>query len=334
MWRWLLLAGLLLNGLCCSVGLAADDAGDSAGAHLGKKILWVDSYHAEYEWSAGLERGLLDALEGSGVELKIVHMDTKRHYGEGFYRQAALKAKKIIEAFQPDLVIASDDNAQRYLVVPYLRETKLPVVFCGLNADPADYGYPRSNVTGMIEDDKAEGLIMHLRRFAGGRRAGILGGDAPTMRIAAGNYNRQFFNGRLQYYLVRNFAEFKAAFLRAQQDVDMLLVHNNAGIADWDAAEAEAFVVANVRIPTGSALPWMKSYNLFTIAKVPEEQGEYSGAVALRILGGEKPADLPVVSNRLAHLVVNLKIAKATGIVLPVSVLQTAEVIGQEALRD
>jgi ABC-type uncharacterized transport system substrate-binding protein len=51
----------------------------------------------------------------------------------------------------------------------------------------------------------------------------------------------------------------------------------------------------------------------------------------LRILGGARPADLPVTRNRLAHLVINLKMAKPAGIVLPVSLLQTAEIIGKEA---
>ena len=325
---------MLLAGFGATAAFATGSVGDYATAFYGKKILWVDSYHPEYEWSAGIERGLRDVLAGSGVELQIVHMETKRNSGEDFYRKAGLKAKKIIEAFRPDVVIASDDNAQRFLVVPYLKDTELPVVFCGVNGDLAEYGFPCSNVTGMIENEMAEGLIMHLQRYAGGQRVGILGGDAPTMRMIADKYNRQFFNGRLQYYLVRTLAEFKEAFLRAQQEVDMLMIRNNAGIADWDDAEAEAFVAAHVRIPTGSALPWMKSYSLFTIAKVPEEHGEYTGAVALRILGGEKPADLPVVGDRMAHLMVNLKIAKATGIVLPVSLLKTAEVIGQEIFEE
>lgn len=331
MLRWLLGAGLLLNGLCCGVGLAADAAGDSAGAYRGKKILWVDSYHAEYEWSSGIERAIREALQGSGVELKIFHMDTKRHLGEDFHRQAGRRAWAIIKEYRPDVVIASDDNAQRFLVVPYLKGSALPVVFCGVNQDLALYGYPCRNVTGMIEDEMAEGLVMHLRRLAKGDRAGIIGGDVHTMRVVAERYSKQFFGGQLRYYMVRSFAEFKEAFLRAQQEVDMLLFRNNSGITGWDAAKAEAFVAAHTAVPTGSVLPWMQPYNLLTIAKVAGEQGEYAATTALRILDGARPGDLPVVRNRLAHLVVNLKMAKAAGIVLPVSLLQTAEVIGKEA---
>jgi len=328
---------LLLVGLFSAYGATAfAKDGDSEKTHSwgGKKILWVDSYHAGYEWSSGIEKGLRHALYGSGVELKIFHMDTKRHLEEDFHRRAGRRARKVIEEFRPDVVIASDDNAQRFLVVPYLKDTALPVIFCGVNEDLVNYGYPCHNVTGMIEDEMAEGLVIHLRRLAKGDRAGFIGADVHTMRIVADQYNKHFFGGQLRYYLVRSFAEFKEAFLRAQQEVDMLLFRNISGITGWDAAEAEAFVAAHTAVPTGSVLPWMQPYNLLTIAKVPEEQGEYAATTALRILAGACPADLPVVRNRLAHLVVNLKMAKAAGLVLPVSLLQTAEVVGQEVYKE
>jgi hypothetical protein len=322
---------LLLLMFCSAPAFAAGGGEGQTGRWQDKKILWVDSYHSDYEWSNGIEKAIREALQGSGVELKIVHMDTKRHLEEDFHRQVGRRAWKIIQEYRPDVVIASDDNAQRFLVVPYLKGSDLPVVFIGVNQDLALYGYPCSNVTGMIEDEMAEELVKHLRANAKGPRAGIMGSDVHTMQIVAAQYNKQLFDGQLRYYLVDSFAEFKSAFLRAQQEVDLLLFRNYSGISDWNAAEAEAFVNAHVRIPTGSVLPWMQPFNLFTIAKVPEEHGKYAAATALRILGGVLPADLPVVRNRLAHLVINLKMAKPAGIVLPVSLLQTAEIIGREA---
>jgi len=328
-----LLLVMFLTGIA-TTAMAEDSAKDLKSPYRGKRILWVDSYNSDYEWSSGIEKGLRVAFYGTGVELKIFHMDTKRHLEEDFHRQAGQRARKIIEEFRPDVVIASDDNAQRYLVVPYLKDTDLPVIFCGVNEDLATYGYPCRNVTGMIEDEMAEGLVMHLRRLAKGDRAGFIGVDMHTMRIVADQYNKRFFDGQLRYYLVRTFAEFKEAFLQAQQEVDMLLFRNHFGITGWDAAKAEAFVAAHTTVPTGSVLPWMQPFNLLTIAKVPEEQGEYAATTALRILAGARPADLPVVRNQLAHLVINLKMAKAADLVLPVSLLQTAEVIGKEVYKE
>lgn len=329
--RWLAGSCLLCLWIMLLVGAPAAGAGDRPAVFPGKKILWVDSYSSDYEWSRGIESALRAALQDSGVELQVFHMDTKRQRGEDGHRQAGRRAWELIRKYRPDVVIASDDNAQRFLVVPYLKDSAVPVVFIGVNEKLEVYGYPCRNVTGMVEHEMAEELIKHLRAYAKGPRAGVMGADVHTMQVVAAQYDKEFFDGRLRCYLVSSFAEFKAAFLRAQQEVDFLLFRNYSGITDWNPAEAEAFVNSHVRIPTGSVLPWMQSFNLFTIAKVPEEHGKYAAATALRILGGARPAELPVVSNRLAHLVINLKMAKPAGIVLPVNLLRTAEVIGREA---
>jgi ABC-type uncharacterized transport system substrate-binding protein len=333
MLRWLLLAGLLLNGLCCGVGLAADEAGDPAGAYRGKKILWVDSYHPGYPWTDGVGRGIEQGLAGSGVQLKVWHMDTKRNRSEVYGRHAGRLAETVILEFDPDLVIASDDNAQKYLVVPHLKGRDLPVVFCGVNRDLVEYGYPCRNLTGVREVVFVRGLCKQMRSFAGGNRIGLLHGDTETDRIVTEKYQK-LLGPSVKAYQVSDFAEYQQVFLRAQQEVDLLLLSNYVGIDGWEDEAAETFLAEQTRIPTGSVNSWMKKFVIFTFANYPEEQGELAALAALRILAGEQPENIPVAQNDEAHVTVNLKMAEVAGIVLPVSRLQTAEVIGQEALQD
>lgn len=117
-----------------------------------KKILYVDSYHAAYPWSAGITEGIKNVIdEHDDIELKIIQMDTKRHSDDEFKKTAAQKVKDLIESLQPDVVIASDDNASKYLIVPYYKGSKLPFVFCGVNGDAEVYGFPYRNITGIVE---------------------------------------------------------------------------------------------------------------------------------------------------------------------------------------
>ena len=324
---------LLLGWLCCGPALAVTDDGQAPGRYRGKRILWIDSYHAGYEWTDGIGRGIQKVLADSGVELKIWRMDTKRNKSEAFGHQAGLRAKAVVEKFRPDVLIASDDNAQQYLVVPFLKDTDLPVVFCGVNGDPGQYGYPSRNVTGMVEVDLVQNLAQQLRRFARGDRIGVLASDTETVRAILNTGSGRRFGGRLKVYLVHTFEEYRQAFLQAQQEVDMLHLANNAGIEGWDDAAAEAFLTAKTVVPTGTINTWMAPFVMFTLAKQPEEQGEYAARTALKILDGARPGDLPLTSNQRAQLTVNLKMAKAAGIVLPVSLLQTAEIIGKEAFQ-
>ena len=46
--------------------------------------------------------------------------------------------------------------------------------------------------------------------------------------------------------------EYKAAFLQAQEEVDILFLGNNAGIDEWDEAEMISFVLDNSQIPSGT----------------------------------------------------------------------------------
>ncbi len=327
--RWVLFAAIIL----CSFYAAEAAEGPVVDSHYGKKVLWINSYHEGYTWVDGISRGIRKGFFGSGVELKVWHMDTLRNGSEVYGQQAGALARKVVEEYHPDVVIASDDNAQRFLVVPYLMGSNLPLVFCGVNRDPREYGYPAPNVTGMHEIDFVVDLVKQMRPFAGGDRIGMIACQRETDQIIADDYNHQFFGERLKVYLVKTFDEFKDAFLRAQQEVDILCLPNNAGIEGWQNEVAETFMTEHIRIPTGGLNPWMTPYVIFILAKIPEEQGAYAAATALRILAGTRPEDIPIVQNREAQLIVNLKMAQAAGIILPVSLLQTAEVIGQEALQ-
>lgn len=322
----------LLLMSCTSPNTSEPEANTSSteqAEYAGKRILWVDSYHEEYAWSAGIEDGVQSGLENSGVDLKIVRMDTKRNSSEEFGQQAALDTKAEIEAFNPDVVIACDDNAQKYLVVPYLKDSELPVVFCGVNWDASPYGYPASNVTGMVEIDLVTQMIDLLEPYAEGNRIAYLTGDSNTERKVFGTYNDRFLNGQLQEAFVTDFDGFKSEYLRLQDEVDMLYFGNNAGITGWDDAAAETFILENAKIPSGSSSDWMSPYVLLIVGKSAAEQGEWAAEAALSILDGTPVSDIPLVENKESSLILNLNLADKLGVVFTPSMLRYAEVYGE-----
>ena len=293
-----------------------------AGAQ--RKILYVDSYDESYAWSAGITRGIQKVLAGRAeVELQILRMDTKKNPADDFKKAAALKVKDFIESWHPDLVIASDDNASKYLIAPYFKGSHLPFVFCGVNWDVTDYGFPAPNVTGMLEVQLIDQILKVLGQYAAGPRVAFLKGDDFSARKEA-----EFFEKRFEISLgkrfVTNFAGWKQEYLALQQQADMLLLGNNASIKGWNAAEAESFILANTRIPTGNWDAWMAPFCLVTFANSPEEQGEWAASTALNILSGTSPADIPIATNKQAKIFLNMKLARILGIKFPIDLLERA----------
>jgi ABC-type uncharacterized transport system substrate-binding protein len=101
---------------------------------------------------------------------------------------------------------------------------------------------------------------------------------------------------------------------------------NNAGADRWDEAEMEKFVLENAQIPSGSINSWMAPYSLVTLAKSPEEQGEWSAKAALRILDGTPVSSIAITENKKGKLILNLALARKMGVVFAPSMLKNAEV--------
>jgi ABC-type uncharacterized transport system substrate-binding protein len=317
--KWLVafLSGCLGIVLCTNIW-AAD--------HTGQKVLFVDSYHEGYAWSDGIEAGIRRTLEGKGVSIKIIHMDTKRHADEASKIEAAKKAKSEIETLKPDVVIAADDNASKYLVAEYYKNASLPFVFCGVNWDAAVYGYPYSNATGMVEVTPIPQLVEQLQKVAKGDRIGFLGPDILTAHKEIENYQKVFGMNPVAYF-AKDYEDWKKGFLEIQDKVDIILIDSDGGLYKDNEADMRTFVETNTKKPTGSCYDFMANYAVLTFAKSAEEQGDWAANAALQILDGTPPKDIPITQNKEGSLIVNARIASASATQLPFEVVGSADKI-------
>ncbi|MBU2028611.1 ABC transporter substrate-binding protein [Patescibacteria group bacterium] len=299
----------------------------TAGKYADKKVLYIDSYHEGYAWSDGVTRGVRSVIDPSGAQFKIMRMDTKQNPEENFKKEAALKIKAEIESFQPDVLIVSDDNAFSYIVKEYYRDAGLPVVFSGLNWDAGVYGAPYKNTTGMVEVSLTNQIIDQLKVFTKGSRLGYISANNETERKNLLYYGSLLGIKFDKSYFVNNFAEWKQKFKILQGEVDLVIFENNAGIADWNDVEAQAFALAETKVPVGTTNDWIMNCALLGITKIPEEQGEWSAEAALKILSGATPESIPLVKNKKGNLMVNLKMAEKLGVIFAPSVLKNSQII-------
>jgi ABC-type uncharacterized transport system substrate-binding protein len=301
-------ASLFLS--CLSVPLTA-----SSGAG---KCLYVSSYHRGYAWSDGVEQGLRKVLTGH-CEIRQIDMDTKRNKSAEFKQSAAVAVKREIETWQPDVVIVSDDNAAKYVVQQYYRDAATPFVFSGVNWTVKEYGFPYSNVTGIIEVAPLEAMLTHAIKYSGGaRKAVYLGADTLTEkknleRVAEASKKLGI---ELEGILVSNASEWKTQYQEAQ-DADFVVMGSYSGIGDWDETELAVFAVEHARKLTVTSHEWMMPFSTVGFTKIPQEHGEWAAQSAIEILKGKSPREIPIVANRDWDLWLNAAHLESTQIKLP-----------------
>nr|MBF0220992.1 hypothetical protein [Desulfobulbaceae bacterium] len=301
-----------------------------------KKILYVNSYHEGYIWSDTIEKGLLKALNvktnpdgtfdgsHSGISVQFFRMDTKLNTSENFKKSAALSAKNLIDTWKPDIVLTSDDNAAKYLIAPYYKNSSIPFVFCGLNWDASLYGFPRENITGMVEINPVLETIDILRQYANGDRLGYIGAkvlsEEKELQYLQEVLNIKFAGGAL----VINFDQWKKEYVKLQNTVDMLVWLTPMGIVGWDDKLADQFILENTKIPSAGTGDNNIRFALLGKVKLAEEQGWWLGKTALRVLEGISPEAIPIATNSQSKIFLNMQLANKMGIVFPMDLLQQA----------
>ncbi|MDQ6953954.1 MAG: ABC transporter substrate binding protein, partial [Mariprofundaceae bacterium] len=295
----------------------------SAYASSTKRCLYINSYHVGYAWSDKIESAVKTVLSGH-CELTVFRMDSKRNTSPVFIQQKALEAKALIETFKPDVVIASDDNASKYLIAPYYKDADMPFVFCGINWTAKPYAYPYANATGMIEVSAIKTLLIKSRDIIGGvKTVAFIGAkgirtDEKEFEWMAKVYAREGVVVRALY--AADMVEWEQAYLTAQ-DSDLIVLNNYAGIKKWDKQRAVKFATQHAGKLTVSTYDFMTPYTMLAMTKVAEEQGEWAAKVAIRILQGKSVASIPVVANRRFNVFVNFPILNQTDIHLPEAIL-------------
>ncbi|MCK5544265.1 MAG: hypothetical protein KAI35_03545 [Desulfobulbaceae bacterium] len=321
------------------LGPAAPFAGDVSLKD--KKVLVVMSYHPEYAWQQEIRKGIKSVL--SGARIKYFNMDTKRDFAGGPAR--AKEAFALYQQFQPDVVIAADDNAQSMFVVPYLKDkAKTPVIFCGVNYDAATYGYPATNVTGVIEKSHwMEGLNFLQTIVPEIQTISVLYDDTPSNRsnIARIKQEMEEYPVRIvEFVTVNSMTELKKIIPALGKKADAILMLALPGIRDIngkplkEGSDAHPIASRLCNKPTLGGSMWhVKNGILCAVAKTGQEQGDLAARMAFDILNGKSIQDIPITWNKNGRRMINMTTARKLGIKLNPSVITATEIVFSDQRR-
>lgn len=276
------------------------------------RLFYVNSYHQGYGSSDDIMEGIQNVLRDRDVVYKTFFMDSKRNGTLSALEIKAQEALSEIAQFRPDVLLVSDDNAVKHLVVPHFNHTDLPVVFCGVNWSAEQY-HLGSNVTGMLEVLPLKACINAVRS-----QYRKIGNITVLSENSLSEQNNKIILDTLfdklglkaQYKLVDDFETWKLKFKEANQNSDMIYVPTNGAINNWKNMEAQTFVAENIQKPVVTCDDFMMPYAVFGQTKVAKEQGEWAANTALRILAGELPENIPYAKNQESKIWLNEGLAE------------------------
>lgn len=307
---------------CCLICLGTF----TPSAYSASKCLYISSYHIGYAWSDAVEQGMRKKLDGH-CEIRQFNMDTKRNKDTNYIQMKAATVRRQIDDWQPDVVITSDDNAAKYVIQKFFKDAKTPFVFCGVNWTVQEYGFPYSNVTGIVEVAPLKVMLSNALKYSNNARQAVyIGANTLTekknlkrLQIAS-----QKLGIELEGVLVSNASDWKEAYEEAQLS-GFIVLGSHSGINDWENDQIKEFAISKAKRLVVTNHEWMMPYSSIGFTKIPQEQGDWAAQAAIEILNGTSPADIPIVANRQWDLWVNNSQLKQTGIKLPRKLLSKAK---------
>lgn len=186
----------LVPGCCLAVALLLACLAQAATPHADsrpsarKQILLLNSYHQNFSWSESIFRGLTDVLRPNetGIILHVENMDTKRvEFNEHSVQQLRDVFGHKYGGMTLDLIMVTDNNAFDFMRRHHQALFPgVPVVFCGINFFTPDMIADQPLFTGVAETLDIRGTLWWaLNHHPGTASVHLISDSTPSGRAVA-----------------------------------------------------------------------------------------------------------------------------------------------------
>lgn len=214
-------------------------------------------------------------------------------------------------------------------------KSQTPQVFIAVS-DPIKAGVvtsmenPDHNATGTSNPIPVEGIIELSKDLTPGIETfGILYNTSEVNSVSTVNKAKEYMNDqgyKIIEAVVTNSSEVKQAVEGLARDVSAIFVPNDSIIQNAMPTVVET--AKAVKIPVyGSSVVMVESGALATLAVSDKEIGATSADMAIEILEGKKPADIPAINVEASDTVINKRTAEAIEIQLSDDITERATIL-------
>jgi hypothetical protein len=293
------------------------------------RIMVLHSATENSSWAEQVDAGMREALSRNRrpltVEWHYLGVDAPTRSPQN--REAEAGAFRALKRFNPDLLIAVDDEANSLVARDYVGRARPRILYVSLNRPPADFGYADAlNVSGIAEQLPLAAVRDVMRDLFPGRTPtlAILGVDNETGRAEMAqarsfNWESVVVGESTLVSTAEQWRDFVAS-----DTSDILLVLGTHDLPDANgriatAAEINRWTQENSSsLPIGTQVNFVEDGGGLSFAPPPDDSGAKAIELALDWLDGRDTpgAPAPVVSDHFEVAVRPSKLLER-GVVLP-----------------
>jgi putative tryptophan/tyrosine transport system substrate-binding protein len=296
-----------------------------------QKIGWLKIQDKTH--TPGQLKSFLTGLQALGqVEGHTFSLETRYADGDGGKLQSL--AEDLLRVGVNVIVATSQPS----LDAAYLVTRSVPIVSRMID-DPERTGkaqslaHPGGNVTGvytLVEDMSTKRLELLHQTMPSARKVGALltlSRGATSRWLEETRHAAQAMGLEIHVMDVNSGNDLEPAFDRASRaGVEALLVLRNPTVVTFDRRVAE--LASMFRMPSiFDARDYVEAGGLMSYGPDLDVAYRRLASIVDAILKGIRPGDIPIEQPTTVELAINLKTAKALGIVIPPTLLATAEAV-------
>ena len=270
------------------------------------EILLLNSYHQNFAWTESLQSGLEDVLRPreTGIVLHVENMDTKRvEFNEHYVQQLREVFRHKYGDRRLNLVLATDNNAFEFLRRHHDELFPgVPVVFCGVNDFRAEQLAGHPLFTGVPEVLDVRGTLWWaLKQHPRVRTVYIVHDNTPSGRASAQAVRKDLLSFppevALRYSDGLTLPELLAE-VRALPEDSLILYgfyYRDREGRFYNTGEALEAIAAETDLPIYGLYDLDLGHGIVGgMLSRGYAQGQAMGQLALHVLAGRDPGEIPV----------------------------------------
>lgn len=274
------------------------------------RVMVVMSYSDEDLWEKQIKLALDKTFKENAPYFSVnyYYLNIRDNNVPSYIERVLKEVNKLIYDWKPQVLLLVDDDAQNYVGKRYLHNSKYNIVFSGVNADPAVYGYiTNRNVTGIEENlhfPAMRAAIMDI--FPNYNKFIYLSDDSTTARYFGEQIKENNWTPLelLEAHNTNSIVEWEKIIDKANAENAVILIsHLQTVTLDKTAIPAKdvaQFILHRAKVPVISFSNFNVVQGLpFAISTSGLEQGEVAAKLAIKILKDkEKVGDIPFARSQ------------------------------------